>query len=124
MDRADRVTEMPVKARIKLGLSKGVHPPDAIKVQFNGPRASNISIEHLKKGVCDLINLNQPLMNFNETQPVKFEPKMIIGYYRLQQPHTVYLRIAPNSPLTRNEIYIRSAAAPTSRLSTRRVLRW
>ena len=37
---------------------------------------------------------------------------MFTGYYRLQQPHTVYLRIAPNSPLTRNEIYIKSAAAP------------
>ena len=112
MDRADRVTEMPVKVKVKLGLRKGVHPPDAIKVQFNGPRASNISIDHLKKGVCDLINLNQPLINFNEISTVKFEPKMIIGFYRLQQPHTVYMRIASNSPLTRSEMYIRSAAAP------------
>ena len=99
---------MPVKVRLNLALKNGVHSTDAIKIQFSGPRASNISIDELKKGVCQLVNLPQ----FCKNPKDEFKLSMITGHYRLQQPHTVFLRIAAHCHLTKDQIYARSAAMP------------
>ena len=42
---------MTVTKKINLKLKKGLHPPDAIRLQISGPGAAKIQIEELKKNV-------------------------------------------------------------------------
>ena len=95
---------MTVTKKINLKLKKGLHPPDAIRLQISGPGAAKIQIEELKKRLVKAAN-----ERFKLSKPVT--AKDFVSHYRLQEPYQIFLRVHGQASLQLKDLYGQSSQA-------------